>query len=109
MPPVWDPYHKNQIDKIEKVQRRAARYVTGRHRNKSSVNTMLEDLKWKSLQTRRKEARLIMMYKIINNMVAINTSPNQRETQDMFKTTHKVKNWIKHMYSVYAESLPLEL
>ena len=41
---VWDPYHKNQIDKIEKVQRRAARYVTGRHRNRSSVNTMLEDL-----------------------------------------------------------------
>ena len=24
---VWDPYHKNHIDKIEKVQRRAARYV----------------------------------------------------------------------------------
>jgi hypothetical protein len=34
---------------------------------------MLEDLKWKSLQTRRKEARLIMMYKIINNMVGINS------------------------------------
>jgi hypothetical protein len=89
---VWDPYHKKQIDKIEKVQRRAAQYVTGRHRNRSSVNTMLEDLKWKSLQTRRKEARLIMMYKIINNMVAIKTakttSPIQRENQDMFKSTH---------------------
>jgi hypothetical protein len=28
---VWDPSHKNQIDKIDKVQRRAAQYVTGRH------------------------------------------------------------------------------
>jgi hypothetical protein len=35
---------------------------------------MLEDLKWKSLQTRRKEARLIMMYKIMNMVyVAINS------------------------------------
>jgi hypothetical protein len=51
---------------------------------------MLEDLKSKSLQTRRKEARLIMMYKIINNMVAINSEnhfTNQRENQAMFKTT----------------------
>jgi hypothetical protein len=37
------------------MQRWTARYVTGSHRNRSSVNTMLEDLKWKSLQTRRKE------------------------------------------------------
>ena len=55
------------------MQRGTARYVTGSHRNRSNVNTMLEDLKSKSLQTRRKEARLIMMYKIINNMVAINS------------------------------------
>jgi hypothetical protein len=93
---VWDPYHKNQVDKIEKVQRRAARYmyVIGRHRNRSSINTMLEDLKWKSLQTRRKEARLIMMYKIINNMVAINSENHL--TKPMRKSRH-VQN---HSYAI---------
>jgi hypothetical protein len=25
--PVWDPYHQTEIDRIEMVQRRAARYV----------------------------------------------------------------------------------
>jgi hypothetical protein len=92
---VWDSYHKNQIDKIEKVQRRAARYVTGRHRNRSSVNTMLEDLKWKSLQTRRrKEARMIMMYKIINNMVTINSKTH------FTKPTRKSRHVQNHSYAI---------
>jgi hypothetical protein len=32
------------------VQRRAARYVTNSHNNRSSVNQMLEHLEWKSLE-----------------------------------------------------------
>lgn len=39
---VWDPYQHGHIDQLEKVQRRAARYVTGRHRNRSSVGHMIE-------------------------------------------------------------------
>ena len=50
---VWDPYQPGHIDSIEKVQRRAARYVMGKYRNRSSVgDIMLEQLEWKSLQTR---------------------------------------------------------
>ena len=86
---VWDSYHQNQIDKIEKVQRRAARYVTSRHRNRSSVSEMIEELGWKNLQLRRKEARLAMFYKIVNNMVGIDKEkylqkPNRksRHTQE---------------------------
>ena len=33
---VWDPHLKSDINKIEMVQRRAARYVTNRQRNTSS-------------------------------------------------------------------------
>jgi hypothetical protein len=69
--PVWDPYHQTEIDQIEMVQRRAARYVTYSHNNRSSVNLMLEHLEWKSLEQRRKDARLTMMYKITNEKVAI--------------------------------------
>ena len=69
--PVWDPYHQTEIDRIEMVQRRAARYVTNSHNNRSSVNQMLEHLEWKSLEQRRKDARLTMMYKITNEKVAI--------------------------------------
>jgi hypothetical protein len=34
---VWSPHTKDAINKIEMVQRRAARYVTNRYRNTSSV------------------------------------------------------------------------
>jgi hypothetical protein len=69
--PVWDHYHQTEIDRIEMSQRRAARYVTNSHNNRSSVNQMLEHLEWKSLEQRRKVARLTMMYKITNEKVTI--------------------------------------
>ncbi|KAK3094409.1 hypothetical protein FSP39_001345 [Pinctada imbricata] len=68
---VWDPYQQGHIDMLEKVQRRVARYVMGKYRNRSSVGEMIQHLGWKSLKSRRKEARLSMMYKIVNNKVAI--------------------------------------
>ena len=47
---VWDPHLKSDINKIEMVQRRAARYLTNRQRNTSSVGDMLQHLKWHSLE-----------------------------------------------------------
>ena len=39
--PVWDPYLKTEIDRLEMVQRRGARYVFNKHDNHSGVNLML--------------------------------------------------------------------
>jgi hypothetical protein len=41
---VWDPYHQNNKHRLEMVQRGAARYVTNRHHNTSSVSSLIEDL-----------------------------------------------------------------
>ena len=49
---VWDPHNTEDITKLEAVQRRAARWVVNRHRQTSSVASMLHDLKWPSLQSR---------------------------------------------------------
>ena len=70
---VWDPYLQQDIDAIERVQRRsrAARFVTNKYRNTSSVGNMLQYLEWRSLQDRRKDSRLNMFYKIVNNKVKI--------------------------------------
>ena len=68
---VWDPPTTNQINQLEKVQRRAARFVCGRFHNTSSVTEMLEDLDWPLLQVRRLRTRLIMFYKIIHHRIAI--------------------------------------
>ena len=43
---VWDPYHRGDIDKLEQIQHRAARFITGdyRSRHPGSVTTMLTNL-----------------------------------------------------------------
>ena len=57
---------------------------------------MLSDLKWQPLQERRKEARLTMFYKIVNDKVAIDTTnrltPNKttRTSRHSHDQTYKV-------------------
>ena len=52
---VWDPHSANNIKTIEKVQRRAARWVTNRHHQTSCVNSIIDSLAWPTLQQRRKK------------------------------------------------------
>ena len=66
---VWAPHTQCNIDKLEAVQRRAARFVIGDFRSTSSVTQMLTTLKWNSLNYRRNMLRLQMMYKIIHHIV----------------------------------------
>ena len=68
---VWDPPTTNQINQLEKVQRRPARCVSCRFHYTSSVTEMLEYLDWPLLQVRRLRTRLIMFYKIIHYQTAI--------------------------------------
>ena len=68
---VWDPYFAEDVNKIEMIQRRAARYVTGRHSNTSNVSDMMHHLQWRTLADRRTDFRLAMFYKIDNDKVAI--------------------------------------
>jgi hypothetical protein len=57
------------------VQRRAARFVTGQYNRYQSVTSMLQELKWTSLQQRRQEQRLVNLYKCVNNINALQTPP----------------------------------
>ena len=66
---VSDPQSEKAIDKLEAIQRRAARFVLNRSHNTSSVSDMLDILQWPSLQQRRQNARLVMMYKIHHQFV----------------------------------------
>ena len=68
---VWDPYTQSNINQLEMVQRRAARYVCNRHHNTSSVTNMLCTLGWRSLADRRRDARLCLLYKIAHNLVLV--------------------------------------
>ena len=50
---VWDPFQANHISKLEAVQRKRARFVTGQHSRQACVSARLQDLQWRSLLVRQ--------------------------------------------------------
>jgi len=51
---VWDPHHQSHINDIEKIQKAAARFVTGNYvmeNGNSAAN--LKSLGWDTLEERR--------------------------------------------------------
>ena len=69
--PIWDPYIQEDIQRIEMVQRRAARWVMSDYSPYSSVSDMLGRLGWRTLEQRRADSRLVLFYKIVHGLVAI--------------------------------------
>ena len=61
--PIWNPYHKLQIQEVEKVQRTAARWTCRRWRDASCVGDMLDELEWPSLKARREQSSETFFYK----------------------------------------------
>ena len=90
--PIWDPHFKKHIHALERVNRRAARYVIGDYHRLSSVSGMLRSLGWSTLEDRRREARLTLFYKIVKGEIAVSSEDIHLETADRrTRSTHKFK------------------
>ena len=68
---VWDPCTSKYISKLEAIQRRAARYVFSDYRYESSPTLMQNQLGWPTLRARRMQGKAVMMYRIVNKLIAI--------------------------------------
>ena len=66
-----DPHNKGEINKLEIVQRRVLMFFTNRQRSTSSVGDILQHLNWRNLKGRGKDPRIVMMYKVASENVAI--------------------------------------
>ena len=73
---VWYPHQDKDINKVEAVQRRAARWATRDYKYTSSVTAMLKDLNWRPLDQCHIDSRLLMMYKVTYDLVAIPAPEN---------------------------------
>ena len=61
---VWDPSGVGLQNELEKVQNRAARFVTGNYNFEiGSMIGFFEHLKWESLKKWRRDSRRILLYK----------------------------------------------
>ena len=71
---VWDPSGVGLQNELEKVQNRAARFVTGNYNFETgSMTGILEHLKWESLKKRRRDRRLTLLYKGLKGKASIPT------------------------------------
>ena len=84
---VWDPTKQAKIKAIEQVQKRAARFVNNNYtdRTPGCVTKMVTSLKWESLEDRRKQNRLCMLFKIQHDLIDIDRhqylTPNDSRTR----------------------------
>lgn len=78
---AWDPHFQRDKAALERVQRKAARFVTGNYERTSSVTAMLQALNWHTLETQRTHARLTTMFKMCHGLLDGNwgeyLKPNQ--------------------------------
>ena len=87
---VWDPRTTVNIRRLESVQRHAARFCLNDFSRYTSVTSMLSTLNLPSLQSRRKTAKLIILYKIINGDLHIPSNspiPNPRDSRKRYLTS----------------------
>ena len=88
----WEPYQANDIHRVENVQRRAARFVTGQHQRHISITALMQDLQWRSLQECRLTARLCMFYKAVNGHAARDIPNHMATTQRRTRTRHNLQH-----------------
>ena len=66
---------QNDTSTSEKMQKKAARFVIGNYTCETgSMTGILEQPKWESLKKKRKDSRLIMLYKGLKGAASIPTN-----------------------------------
>ena len=86
---VWDPYRQGDVDKLNKIQRAAARFVGNNYQCKSSVTASIQDPGWTDLQTRRKNFRLTSLYTILNELITVPVSDLLTPANEKTRGGHK--------------------
>jgi hypothetical protein len=64
---IWDNCSLSECDLIESVQYESARVVTGPMRG-TSRSRLSDELAWEDMNTRRSMHKLVLYYKIVNNL-----------------------------------------
>ena len=105
---IWDPHTQNNIHKLEKVNKRAARFVTGNYTlEHGQTEKNLSLLNWPTLQEQRKHHKLTLMYKINNNIIHAPTEdlqPNPRKPLNFHVPQSSID---AHLHSFYPSTIRL--
>ena len=113
---AWSPYTQKDIICVESVQRRAAPFVCNDYCRSSGINTMLSNLGWQDLETRRKITDLTMFFKIKTGNVRISFPNYLREVHCPYLTRGNAQHPFQfqrysstinaHRYSFFVRTIP---
>jgi len=101
---VWSPSLNKDITQLEKINRRAARFVCNNYHHTASVTAMMEQLGWEKLKDRRHNLRLCLMYKIIHNHVCIPLSEFITESDAATSSITTRSSYAKNLPVPYART-----
>ena len=110
---VWDPYYEQEKDRLEKVHKRAARFVTGNYILQSGNNKInMQKLGWETLEEIRARIKVQTIFKAKQKLIdlpldhlTINTRKKRNKTCDNFALP--VSTVDCHLYSFYPSSIRL--
>ena len=88
--PIWSPYTKKDIYKVEMVQRRAIRWSLNSYSSYQNVTELQQQLGLRTLEQRRVDAKVIMIYKIMHGLVAIPLPPYFEQPLRMTRHNHSL-------------------
>ena len=113
---IWDPYHQTSIHKLEMIQHRATQVVLNKPWRKTSydsITDMLTTLGWPTLQECRQHARLMLLFKLTNNLLSIPSnylpSPSpltSTRAQHKLKYMHILLSTNIYHYSFFPRTIP---
>ena len=87
----WNPYQVGHTQKIERIQRRVARFVCNNYSYYSSVTSTISTLGWTDLASRRKDLRLALFYKIVFGLLAVPTEDILLRADSRTRASHSYK------------------
>ena len=82
--PAWDTNNKNVIQKVESVQRKAARFILNDYNKDSSVSKMIKKLYLDSIELRCRVKKLKLMHSVASNAI----KPTHGRDRIKFKPIH---------------------
>ena len=106
---VWDPHPDKFQEELEKAQNRAARFVTRNYVFETgSMTGILGQLKWESLKKRRKDNRLILLYKGKARIPTDDLIPKTRRGRNQHSLAFQIPSASKdvYKYSFFPQTIP---
>ena len=105
---VWDPHHETDIENLEKIQKRAARFITGNYNfEHGSTKYNMKELNFKPLKERRAIIKLNIFYKGINRLIDIPTDHLRKNPRKCNNYAIPASNIDSHLYSFYPNTVRL--